>query len=583
MNIPLFPWWKKYPNVNDEILNLDWVIYTVKHLTEEVSNFINLNTIKYADPILWDITSQYEANTIVVDPQTGDAYISTQAVPYGVSLDNTSYWTKIYNYADAVNTFEEQIAAANEELSTTASAARSAGDLVWLNGYLYQVIAPMIAGDSYVEGSNCIHVTIEQLIGNLKSLDTSIKSSLVDAINEVNAHADTNTNHIGNLADLDTDIKTSLVEAINEVDNHADVNNTNIGNLADLDTSDKTNIVAAINEVNSNSLTTLKNKKILIIGDSISATDNGIAGCQPVWSTQFADKLANICDKITNISYSGAKMIDMPTYLSSVNDWDFDIVLVFLGTNDAFTSPAVPMGNFGSDYTKFTDSLRQCYEIIHNNIYAATGKKEELYFITPIYRTAGVNSIGYPLWFYNAAITGFCKRWGIKWINGYQFPMSGELYSDWTLVDGLHPSTEYASVMCDYIINKITSGGDDSSYNNDSMVVSLEGYLASGVTGTFKGFIENERLHLHGRLSYTPAANNEPITSDISAFLSTTLFSQPYVAAITFGATNGAVTGLVFKSGNGLNLNANYNSFEATTVEFDYIEQPEWCNIARSN
>lgn len=226
--LPLFPWWIKYPNVNNEIQNLDWLLYTVRHLSEEVKNFINLNTIKYADPILWDITSQYEANTIVVDPQTGDAFISTKPVPYGVSLNNTDYWTKIYNYADAINKLEEQIAAANERLSTTASAPRSVGDLVWLNGLLYRVTADMIAGDSYVVDSNCVKTTIEEELQNL-----------IDAVDL----------KIGNLSDLSTTDKSNLVAAINEV---LTTLSTNIGNLSDLTTTDKTNIVAAINEVVTN-------------------------------------------------------------------------------------------------------------------------------------------------------------------------------------------------------------------------------------------------------------------------------------------------------------------------------------------
>ncbi len=240
----LFPWWKRYPNVNDEILNLDWLLYTVKKLSEEVSNFINLNTIKYADPILWDITSQYEANTIVVDPQTGDAYISTQAVPYGVSLSNSSYWTKIYNYADAISGLEEQIAAANERLSTTASASRAAGDLVWLNGVLYIVTSAMNAGDAYVEGSNCAHITVESLLGNLALLDTTDQSSLVNAINEV-------LTDIGDLNDLPTVDQSSIVNSIIEL--NTSINNiiSDVGDLSLLDTNDQSSIVNAINEVNS--------------------------------------------------------------------------------------------------------------------------------------------------------------------------------------------------------------------------------------------------------------------------------------------------------------------------------------------
>lgn len=154
----------EYPYTDPGRFNADWLLHTIKKLIDDMQNFINLNTIKYADPILWDITSQYEGNTVVIDGQTGDAYISTQPVPTGVPLSNTDYWTRIFNYSASIDTLEEQIAIANEQLSQTATAPRSVGDLVWLNGLLYRVIAPMIAGDSYVVNSNCVKTTIEEEI-----------------------------------------------------------------------------------------------------------------------------------------------------------------------------------------------------------------------------------------------------------------------------------------------------------------------------------------------------------------------------------------------------------------------------------
>ena len=156
----MLPWWIHYPNVNNEVINLDWILQISNENSDKIENFIGVNTIKYADPILWDITSQYEANTIVVNPQTGDAYISTKAVPYGVALSNEDYWTRIYNYASEIHVFREQIAA-DEQLSTTASAPRSVNDLVFLNGLLYRVTSSMITGDSYVEDSNCVKTTID--------------------------------------------------------------------------------------------------------------------------------------------------------------------------------------------------------------------------------------------------------------------------------------------------------------------------------------------------------------------------------------------------------------------------------------
>lgn len=58
-------------------------------------------------------------------------------------------------------------------------------------------------------------------IGDMKTLTTDEKTTLIGAINEVDAHADANKAEIGNLSALTTDEKATLVGAINEVDSHA--------------------------------------------------------------------------------------------------------------------------------------------------------------------------------------------------------------------------------------------------------------------------------------------------------------------------------------------------------------------------
>ena len=58
-------------------------------------------------------------------------------------------------------------------------------------------------------------------IGDMTTLTTDEKTTLVGAINEVDEHADANKLEIGDLSALTTDEKTTLVGAINEVDSHA--------------------------------------------------------------------------------------------------------------------------------------------------------------------------------------------------------------------------------------------------------------------------------------------------------------------------------------------------------------------------
>lgn len=225
----------QFPYTNFHELNLDWILRALKELEHTIDQFVAINALKYADPIQWDITSQYEKNTIVIDPQTGTAYISVQPVPIGVSLTNPDYWTVVFDLGSFVVRAAKNFADTYEaETTLTATVSTAAGGwLVW-GDTLYKALVNITAGDSYVEGGNIDHFTIEEVIGHLEDLSTTYKSNLVGAINEV-------VSNIGALADLDTADKSNLVAAINEIV-------LNVGDLSTLDTTDKSSIVNAINE-----------------------------------------------------------------------------------------------------------------------------------------------------------------------------------------------------------------------------------------------------------------------------------------------------------------------------------------------
>lgn len=554
-----------------------------------------------------------------------------------------------------LNSLEEQIAGANEKNSETATDDRNVGDYVWLNGLLYRVIKQMDTGDKYVVNSNIEKITIESSLKGLEKTIANyievnqtnaskniakgelvwFKNKLIQATSAITVGYSyvENTNYI--VVTVEQLIKTEKTERENndnnlnkKIDDNVNVLNKKIeaetanrenGDLSlksSVDTltgnlnseinerkSADSNLQTAItNEINDRKsadvelqehidankgyfdrITYLTGKKILILGDSISDPNVGIDGTMPVWATQFIDKLNNIANKVTNMSKSGRKMIELPAALSTITDWDYDIVIVLLGVNDFNNN--VPLGNYGANYNiYYTDAIRQSYEIIHNNVLATTRKFENLFFITPLYHTAGVNALGYPSWYYNACITGFCKRWGCKWINGYEFPMSGELYSSWTLVDGLHPSTQYASVMCDYIIGKLLSGGDTVSYNNKTLFNSIEGKLASGVTGLFKAYLCDEELVIIAKLTYTPTATNQAITTNLSDFLiSVQPLPLPHINCATFSGANGYISGMIYEDNGVLYANVPYSSLTQTMLEFEYHIHPIWCNISRNN
>lgn len=125
-----------YTNFHD--LNLDWIMDELNEFNTKLTNFVSLATIKYADPIQWDITSQYEANTVVVD-SNGNAYLSVQPVPSGVSLDRTEFWTKIGNFDALWADVKKAITPNDEGHSPTATANRKINDLVWVNGALVRI------------------------------------------------------------------------------------------------------------------------------------------------------------------------------------------------------------------------------------------------------------------------------------------------------------------------------------------------------------------------------------------------------------------------------------------------------------
>lgn len=254
----------QYPYLNINDLNLDFVLNAIREMKYEVTNFVSINAIKYADPIQWNITSQYEKNTIVIDPVTGTAYISVAPVPSGVALTRPEYWTVVFDLGSFVTRAAQNFTNRYEsDTTTTATFPTTTGSwLVW-GDVLYKALTNITAGDTYVVGGNIEHFTIEDLynaylntiasiltmIGDLDNLTTTNKDSLVDAINEINQTGGGSIAMIGDLVDLNTTNKDTVVDAINEVLQDVTDVDTNVGDPNDLNTTNKNNTVDAINEV----------------------------------------------------------------------------------------------------------------------------------------------------------------------------------------------------------------------------------------------------------------------------------------------------------------------------------------------
>ena len=159
----------KAPYTNFHDLNLDWIMEVLNEFNTKLTDFVSLATIKYANPIQWNITSQYESNTVVVD-SNGNAYLSVRPVPSGVSLDRPEFWTKIGNFDELWADVKKALTPNDEGHSSTATAARAANDLVWVDGALVRITSAMNAGDAYVTGSNCVSSSTNEVLHYLLTM-----------------------------------------------------------------------------------------------------------------------------------------------------------------------------------------------------------------------------------------------------------------------------------------------------------------------------------------------------------------------------------------------------------------------------
>lgn len=156
--------------------NLGWLIQELLSFKQDLATAIDLKTIKYADPIQWDITTQYPANTVVVDPKSGTAYMSKVPVPAGVELKNTNYWVVVFNYQDIYNKIMDGVAF-NDRDQDYATKDLLVNDLVWYAGDLYRATREIPTGSKYIPGTNLIKTSIESLLARYYGRDRTAQIS----------------------------------------------------------------------------------------------------------------------------------------------------------------------------------------------------------------------------------------------------------------------------------------------------------------------------------------------------------------------------------------------------------------------
>ena len=434
----------RWPWSNIHELNLDWILLRLTKLEKDVYDFVALNALKYADPIQWNITTQYEKNTIVIDPLTGTAYISVQPVPSGVALTNTDYWTPVFDLSSFIARAGQNFTVHYEADTTLAATFNSNAEdwLVW-GDVLYKVLVNITAGDQYVVGSNIEHFTMEDIIGHLDDLQTQGKDSLIQAINECVNAININTTNIGTLVaaigDLDnlsTQTKTDIVSAINEI--------VYSFNLFVIDIND------AINKITFRQSNVIS--KAIFFGDSITAGDLGDGTIANPTYPQSYGTIANV--DTTNMGRGGSTAANNPNagsaehlnYVATlVNFADYDQCFVCHGVNDYNASS--PLGGINStdEYT-YMGALQKFIEtalaqnptiqiIILGTFWSSHSHVVNNLFVDYL----PANSVGCTIADYINGARNVANKYGLPFIDMMDIMGVNSKNYQYFTIDGIHP------------------------------------------------------------------------------------------------------------------------------------------------
>ena len=156
----------KYPYTDFHEMNLDWFLVKFRELLSKFEAFVDVNTIHFANPILWDITSQYTPNTVVVNDGLG--YVSIKPVPAGIEIDNTEYWTVIFDEKLIHEKIMEAFTLKNYETALTAPEYIPTATLFWLNGYLSSALTDIAIDTEFTENVNYKIVSVADIFNVLQ-------------------------------------------------------------------------------------------------------------------------------------------------------------------------------------------------------------------------------------------------------------------------------------------------------------------------------------------------------------------------------------------------------------------------------
>ena len=121
-----------FPYTNFHDLNLDWVIKMIKETNDKLDTYIaQSESIKFADPIEWNINTEYAKLYVVVSDNIG--YLSKKAVPAGINIDNTEYWEPVFDMSSlmsALSSLQDEVTSQGSDIESLQTAVGEQGPAI---------------------------------------------------------------------------------------------------------------------------------------------------------------------------------------------------------------------------------------------------------------------------------------------------------------------------------------------------------------------------------------------------------------------------------------------------------------------
>lgn len=292
-----------------------------------VNEYIGMRYItKFADPIQWDDTRQYEHLTVV--QYQGATYVSKRPVPIGIQITDTNYWLLWADFNAQIEQYRQEVRAMDGRVTQAEGDAEDALEQVGAIADDVAAIEAILAG--YAEG--------DTVKADISTLQTAIGN--VDA-------------KIGTLPEGETDV-------VSYVGGEVQVINTDLDGIdATLAGFDANNPVKPYVDNAIAGITT--RKKMLVIGDSLSGSTYVAANSR--WCVLLAARLdADLYVFQANGAGYAEPGVGGKTFQTLVadahastqfDDADIDYLFIFGGTNDISETmlPSATSGAFDDTLT----------------------------------------------------------------------------------------------------------------------------------------------------------------------------------------------------------------------------------------